>query len=772
MKLMIDNLDGKGLQDYTAAIDMSQLPQLRRKLNVRTELELSLVSSGEDFVVPARGARVRFGRSNGKEMFYGQVSSDVKHEYLGFGEKGPVYRYTFVAFSDEASLDQKPVPALPPFVNRGAGEALQWVTDTLLPNAFDTSGIQAGDNVPWYACRSGSRWSDVAADLSILARANYRLENEAISFSPLGSSVLAIDESTENGASLSLQRGDHSLNDITVLGRIEPSMYVKDYFVGDGFSLKFYLSQVPFTRSSRTLVDEEFSGLDATRWVVNDPLSVVGASGGKLTVTGGNGVDGATRIEFHESMELGGALVLQHGDVEFGGPSSGILGGLYSEEISASGCLAGFLVTPIGSSSQIQPLINGRVSGTDIFTQSGHHYVLTTRIYASEVYRAAQRFHSIAHPWGAGRGAADPTADARIVLEIHDMNPADPATVVGTSTVLYDDIVSNVPGFCRYSLVNAMDMQCSIAFTRITQAMDALVRSCASGQIFRTRLTGSLADGGECRLTEEPSLYFYPSNVPDPNELIHVSYRSRSRARARVMDPVSIVAHRHGSDDGVRGAVRQVLLPSPRTSADCEHAALALLDDATSNSWQGRYQIWNSALPGDAEDVFPGDAVQVNAESQGANFEAIVREVQIRVRDLEEEAAAYTIRFADEAAEPLSFVFGNDLGAAPQDLIASEKSSIGQTFLPSLPFAEITKVSSTAVTVDVGTDPQADGGIEVRRTDAGWGLTNDRNLIGRFESRSFSVDRFARTQDWYLRQYDAAGRYSRYSTALHLDYPL
>jgi len=62
MKLMIDNLDGKGLQDYTAAIDMSQLPQLRRKLNVRTELEKILSCRREEpgFVLDAAMARKCF----------------------------------------------------------------------------------------------------------------------------------------------------------------------------------------------------------------------------------------------------------------------------------------------------------------------------------------------------------------------------------------------------------------------------------------------------------------------------------------------------------------------------------------------------------------------------------------------------------------------------------------------------------------------------------------------------------------------------------------
>jgi hypothetical protein len=63
---------------------------------------------------------------------------------------------------------------------------------------------------------------------------------------------------------------------------------------------------------------------------------------------------------------------------------------------------------------------------------------------------------------------------------------------------------------------------------------------------------------------------------------------------------------------------------------------------------------------------------------------------------------------------------------------------------------------------------------EVRWSDAGWGQGNDRNLAGRFSSQTFTLPRLARIQNYFLRQYDASAppRYSRYSTALHLDYPL
>jgi hypothetical protein len=65
-------------------------------------------------------------------------------------------------------------------------------------------------------------------------------------------------------------------------------------------------------------------------------------------------------------------------------------------------------------------------------------------------------------------------------------------------------------------------------------------------------------------------------------------------------------------------------------------------------------------------------------------------------------------------------------------------------------------------------------GAEVRWSDAGWGPGNDRNLVGRFASQTFTIPRLSRVQNCYVRQYDASvpPKYSRYTAALHLDYPL
>lgn len=63
---------------------------------------------------------------------------------------------------------------------------------------------------------------------------------------------------------------------------------------------------------------------------------------------------------------------------------------------------------------------------------------------------------------------------------------------------------------------------------------------------------------------------------------------------------------------------------------------------------------------------------------------------------------------------------------------------------------------------------------EVRLHDYGWGVANDRNLLGRFNTETFSLPRLAKAQNYFLRLYDASSppRYSRYAACLHVDYPL
>ncbi len=422
MKLTIDNLNGQGAADYTSALDGTVAFRVHRNINRPSTFQCSLLASSPELVVPATGARVILAKANANIVFTGYVTQAPQSEYLGFGEQGAVYRYDLIAESDEVLLDQKALPNRAPFVGRSAGSALRRLAEDLLPGYFDTSAVQDVDTLAVYQVNPQKKFSYHAAEIALAARASYRATNGALSLTPVGAATYPLNENdaTFSPIGLKLVCPNMLVNDVTILGLDEPQDYVRDYFVGDGLSSRFYLSQQPFQESRTALIDERYAGpaLDAATWAVNDPAAAVSVAAQTLQVNGGTGKDGQTTVSFVERIELGGALELQHGDVSFAGPSTGVLGGLYAGTVSGAGCLAGFQFSPSGSGSTIQALINGAVMGPVVATTSGHRYVLTTYLYSMDVYRSGETYHSSLHPAGSGWGGAAVAADVRFVLEV------------------------------------------------------------------------------------------------------------------------------------------------------------------------------------------------------------------------------------------------------------------------------------------------------------------------------------------------------------------
>jgi len=211
-----------------------------------------------------------------------------------------------VALSDEKLLDKKAPPARSPFVARSAGEALRQLSENAIAGWGNYSGVEAGDAIPFYAVSSAKPWSASAAEIALLSRCGYRTDGRNLVLAGLAENVYALDEHAAEFApgDLVLTGVDRTLNDVAVFGLVEPNAHVRDYFVGDGFTTKFYLSQIPFTRGNRTILDEEYRALDPAVWKETDPQGAIAVSGGKLAVTGGTGVDGETRLEFVEKIEL------------------------------------------------------------------------------------------------------------------------------------------------------------------------------------------------------------------------------------------------------------------------------------------------------------------------------------------------------------------------------------------------------------------------------------------------------------------------------------
>jgi hypothetical protein len=253
MKLTIDNLGGLGPQDYTPFVDSKKSLALVRKLNHPADLKFGLLLNRGGLAVPVIGGRVVLSLRSGSDLFTGYIVRTPTYEYQGWADKGNVYRCEVEALSDVMLMDQKAPPPHPPFVDRNAGNSFQQLTAEALPNWFDMTGVAEGDRIPYYSVNPAKKWTVLAAEIALSARCSYRDDNGKLYFSPLAANIYALTEGTAkfSPADLQLQSVNRLVNDLTILGPLEPSAHVTDYFVGDGLTTKFYMSQKPFMRSSQ-----------------------------------------------------------------------------------------------------------------------------------------------------------------------------------------------------------------------------------------------------------------------------------------------------------------------------------------------------------------------------------------------------------------------------------------------------------------------------------------------------------------------------------------
>jgi hypothetical protein len=797
MNLLIDNNDGLGQQDYTSCIDTDHLPKITRKLNAPATMIAAMLSADLNFHIPVSGARIILQRSDGYTLFTGYLATPPKMQYLGYGQL-PAWRYLLAAIDDSCPLDHNELPARTVFASRTAGNALTTLANDVLPGGLDESGVQDDTPVNQFVIVPQKSWTWHAQELSLMARSTYRVHDGALDFQPVGQQSFTISEQDPNfdPTGLTLLQPNKLLNDVTIVGELEPLTYVRDYFLGDGTTLEFYLSQAPFGNSAVAASAYGYGEADAppalwsatdpngkiltvfaddyseahllpTLWTLTDPNGAVSLTGSQLQLNGG-----PSTITFVEQVELAGGWLMQHGNFVFSAASTGAIGGIYNGSPSNANCIAGFAISPNGSNSNIQALISGSATGPVLTTTPGHQYAFVTELICPEAHRVNQTFLSSLHPAGDGRGGDSIPAAVRVVLTVHDVDPNNPGTLATVATVLYDGVLPTPPGFATYALIDTTSFFVGVSCTCLQRMVNAEIRSMVPGGQFRTRLAGALANGGECYIDSSAELCFYDAYPPQENEQIVVSYRTSGRAQARVQDLVSIAEHAQGNDKGQRVSVRRLRLPLALSDIDCENAACALLDDTVQTAWQGEYKIFSDFLP--IEDVIPGNAVQVSVPSRGADFTALVRDVEVQVVLLADDRSQYDIKFANDADEPIAFKLESTTLTEPLTTIYDTGTPSSSLYIDSLTAAQVTNVIATEISVDAGVAPPAGGGIEVRRSDGGWGLSDSGNLAGRFATETFTLPRLERVQTYYLRQYDGSSpaKYSRYSMLLHVDYPL
>jgi hypothetical protein len=197
-----------------------------------------------------------------------------------------------------------------------------------------------------------------------------------------------------------------------------------------------------------------------------------------------------------------------------------------------------------------------------------------------------------------------------------------------------------------------------------------------------------------------------------------------------------------------------------------------LLDDLTQAGYRAEYQAWSGLLPQGAGDVQPGEQWNISSALWGVNCAVLVREVEIEFQDATDEHAIFKMQMANDAAQPFTVRFTRAKHNSLISVVSSNLQDDVSARPAGLPDARVASWSAATLSIDAGVALVAGGGIEVRvEGDWGGGMAVDRNLVGRFNSQTFSLPNATTTQKFYLRQFDGStpAKYSPYTTVLHLE---
>jgi hypothetical protein len=770
VKVTIDNLDGAGAVDYSAALCADGPVKIARGLNVPSVCSGMLDVSDAGLAVPVRRGRVVVTAANGTVLFTGYIATDPEALYAGAGVKGAVYRYAFSAISDEWLLDKQTVPLSGAGLGQSGGQLLTTLTNRVDAGLFSTTDVVNGLSVGVFEPVEMESWSVNAGEIASSTYAAYRVLNGAINLQPAGTVTHALSDGdgTLQVAALKTASVKELANDVTVSGEMEPTAYVTETYAGDGTTTVFQLSEDPFrpkkTANSAQFLSESFneSVIDAQIWQVTDPGSHLGLSGAGLTMTGGNGFDGQTTLTAIDAVELGGSLVIEAGSLQLTGASAGVVCGLYFGATQSGNCFVGYNVRQNGGATVVVPFVNGVEVGTIFTILTGHTYTLRIRLHCVEMQRVLQAYYAMVDGAVESFGGGLISAPMSLVFELQDLGAASNTP----ATVLYDGSVVSSPASCSFVAVNSVQLFGSMGYCRVTQTGSAWVVSTLPNGTKMTRLIGVAGEGVDCKISAAGKVTFFAGRVPIAGEIVTVLYRTQQRAVARLENAASVAAEAAGGVPGTAQWLGKVLKPVARSSMDCESAALAVLSFSASRAAavSGSYEAVNSA------DVWPGDVLALT--NGGQTTSVIVRRVEIVDGMTCPEGLTYRIAFANDWAEGLGLTLSEAIAA--DALLPETALTAHGNVLANLQQLQVVSATVTALQVDAGTVPPVGGGFEVRRRDGDFGPRVDQDLVLRSPVRSFSIPREAQVEHYYVRMYDGSTPplYSRFSSAVFSDLPV
>lgn len=760
--------------DYTSALDAARPLTVERKINEPSicQLWLSLPANGS-LASPSRLQTLAVTGDDGTIYFTGYIAVSPLPEYAGMGLEGPRYRTAIQAVSDEVLLDQMLMPASVDASGETAGALLAALVAHTGSTALSTSGLSLTVSLGNFAPDPGANWSTTAGLAASMARAAYRALSGALTLASVSTTVHPLNETdgSLNLASLTLTASVKRAlaNDVTVCGENEPAAYVTEYFLGDGVTAEFDLAEDPFfpPTSKSTIVSELFNEpqINQTLWC--------GAGGGYITLgpnglamNGGNGIDGETTLAWLDPIEMGGTLLLELVGVTLSPGSSGILGGFFNCYLTASGCTAGIQATAQQGSGAVtlQPIVEGSPAGTTFAVNPANTYTLRLRVHCPESYRAPAMYYSFGDSGAIGAGGVWVIAPGNLQIEVQEFVNG----VGATPVTLYDGAVTYLPAPCNLVPVSSINLIGTIRAINLTNQGSGWVVSTPPGGGPYTRRIGTTAEAAECHVERTGKLAFYTGYTPVAGEQIAVSYRSMGRAVGRAVNTASQLALAAAGSPSVAAWIGSVTAPAARTSIDCRSAAQVMAQAAASVSalWSGTYKGNRSSF---ASDVWPGDALLLNAPSTNLNAEVVVRTVKVTYSASLPDLVEYEIVFANDWA--------NDLAIKTSTTVPANTwlpAPVNPTVLGNLNRLTVTALNGSTVTVNTGVTPPAGGGFEVRLRDYAFMAGQDPTLVLRGSQPNLTLLRVSASDRFYIRMYDGSTppNYSEFSTALFINLPL
>jgi hypothetical protein len=572
-------------------------------------------------------------------------------------------------------------------------------------------------------------------------------------------------------------------NDVTVCGAEEPVAYVTEYFLGDGATLTFPLSEIPYfgPAAEEKIIWELFqeAAIDLRNWTYSASEGYYSITGAGLTINGGTGVDGQAALLWNDLVEAGGTLLLEAVGVVLSPGSTGTVAAVFSGAVETSNCVAGFQVTSATGTGvvNIAPLVAGVVAGPSYTLTAGSQYTLRIRLHCPEVERIRQWYRVVGDAGLVAYGGGGVIAQGQVQMEIEPFVDG----VGGTPVVLYDGAVGYLPGMYTVAAASSVNLIGTIRSFFLKGLGTGWVESIAPGASFasaQTRRVGTLADASECHLTRTGSLTFYTGLAPALREIVAASYRTIGRAVGRAVNAASQAALAAAGAPAAAVWTGTVTKPAGRSSQDCRNAATALATAASSVSaaWSGTYRTSNVALnSGSGGDVWPGDALLLNAPSfpvsggEALDAQVVVRAVTLQYGASDPDLVQYAIEFSNDWANDLAVKTSR---AVPAD--AWLPAPVSPAYLANLNQLTVTGISPTAVTVQTNVTPPSGGGFEVRRRDFVFQPGQDVDLVMRSAVGNFDIPRATEADRFYIRAYDASTppNYSEFSVGLFVNLPL